>query len=56
MLVPPGDYLTGSIALRSNTALRLEWGTGSGLKGATAIPTPQLPEPVTALARPYNLR
>ena len=77
VLVPPGDYLTGVVALRSNTTLRLERGarlrdlkvtgytgpllgihnvTGSGLKGAAAIPAPQLPEPVPAPAQPYRLR
>ena len=30
--------------------------TGSGLKGAAAIPAPQLPEPVPAPVRPYRLR
>jgi polygalacturonase len=41
VLVPPGDYLTGAVALRSNTTLRLE-------RGATLLGSPDFADyPVT---------
>jgi polygalacturonase len=41
VLVPPGNYLTGAFALRSNTTLRLE-------RGATILGSPDFADyPVT---------